>query len=290
MALLRKSVEVCSKLRTPLKGDTIWGHIACGVANHEGDEGVEAFFKLDPPFVVSSAFPHGFLPKPVVFEQEATREFANMQEYTEHKRMKKRKFVPASEYLECEAASNADAGKPFTETTAVHVSISRESGNALDEQLFSVSESWPNAEPLVMDLYISTRLPAERVDELLEWGFEFGYGADSSTGAGNIRVLPGLDHVRGKEPKLGRYLALGPFVGDDDVSALRSSTFVRKGKIGGALTSALSPYKKSVILFDEGATFFSERKKEHVGLLLHEMHSTTRYDICQSAFAPVIEV
>lgn len=290
MALFRKSIEIRSRLRTPLKGDTIWGHVACGVASHEGDEGLEKFFLLDPPFVVSSAFPHGYLPKPVILEEEESKEFSSMEEYTEFKKRKKCKFVPASEYLEVDDG-NADSDNLFVSTSTTHVTISRETGAALDEHLFVVDENWPDKDGLVMDLYIASNLPAERIDELVSWAFEFGYGADISVGAGEVRVLEGLAEVRPAKSRTGRYIALGPFVVKDaDISDLRGSTFIRKGKIGGALASEISPYKKSVILFDEGATFRSEKIIDYVGTLLHQMHSTTQYDICQSAFAPVIEV
>jgi CRISPR-associated protein Csm4 len=61
MTLYRITIELCSALVTPLKGDTIWGHIVWGIANHEGDEAVAEFLeqekKASPALAVSNAFP-----------------------------------------------------------------------------------------------------------------------------------------------------------------------------------------------------------------------------------------
>ena len=289
MPLRRVSIEVCSRLQTPLKGDTIWGHIACGIANHEGADGVEAFCRLDPPFVISSAFPHGMLPNPLLPPDGNTKEFRSRKEYTEFKKSKKSKYSSSSAFLEEPGIPNN--GKSFMDSVSTHVSISRDSGAALDEMLFSSDEMWPSdGDGTLMDLYIFSMLPDDRVMELLSWAFEFGYGADASIGAGRIRIAGSLIAVKPKPSTYGRYLALGPFFASSVVFDLRASTFVRKGKIGGLLARDLSPYKKSVILYDEGATFCADGGLEYIGSLLHGMHSSNDYDICHSAFAPVIEV
>ena len=48
----------------------------------------------------------------------------------------------------------------------------------------------------------------------------------------------------------------------------------------------MSPYKKTVILFDEGAVFETERPIQFIGKLIENVHSDDK--ICQSGFAPVI--
>ena len=293
MTLYRISIEIFSKLQTPLKGDTIWGHIACGIANHEGSDGVNAFINMEKPLVVSSAFPHGLLPKPQLPPQENSAEFSSKQEYTQFKHMKKAKYISASSVIE-----NFEETDPlksfFKETSTVHVSVSRSEGSAIEGLLFAMNEQWPNASlehPLVMDVYVSSELDTDRILTLFKWAFEFGFGADATSGAGVVKILPQITKIEVKPPVYKRYLALGPFIlASDAVTDLRGTTFVRKGKIGGLLAKDISPYKKSVILFDEGATFVSSVPMEYVGCLLHEMHSTHFYDICQSAFAPVIEV
>ena len=43
MQLYKATIQLESSLVTPLKGDTIWGHVVWGIANHEGDEAVSNF-------------------------------------------------------------------------------------------------------------------------------------------------------------------------------------------------------------------------------------------------------
>ena len=72
MKLYKAQIELHSAISTPLKGDTKWGHLVWGLANHEGEESVAAFLQAckgpNPALVVSSAFPEGMLPRPVVHE------------------------------------------------------------------------------------------------------------------------------------------------------------------------------------------------------------------------------
>jgi CRISPR-associated protein Csm4 len=51
----------------------------------------------------------------------------------------------------------------------------------------------------------------------------------------------------------------------------------------------LHPYKKTVLLYDEGAVFTLENKRPHIGMLLSGMHGADKR-ICQSGFAPLIPI
>ena len=68
MQLYKATIKLESSLVTPLKGDTIWGHVVWGLSNHEGDEAVSMFLEAcktsEPAFIVSSAFPKGTICKP----------------------------------------------------------------------------------------------------------------------------------------------------------------------------------------------------------------------------------
>ena len=124
---------------------------------------------------------------------------------------------------------------------------------------------------------------------LLDWAFENGYGADSSTGKGKISV----ENIIPVKPKISsnKYVVLAPFVADFSEikeNSLCANTFIRAGKIGGAFASSMNPYKKTVILFDEGAVFESEMPLQFIGKLITKVHSDER--ICQSGFAPVLPI
>ena len=152
--------------------------------------------------------------------------------------------------------------------------------------MYSVEEYW--AKENKFDIYVLSAYEKERIKELFEWAFENGYGADSSVGKGAICVLS-INEVM---PKCfgNKYMALAPFIVPDmsEIKDLRADIFVRNGKIGGAFSSYLSPWKKTVVLYDEGAIFESEKPLQYIGKLIENVHSEKK--ICQSGFSIVIPI
>lgn len=289
MQLYKASIKLQSPLVTQLKGDTIWGHIVWGVANHEGEQAVANFLEEEksatPSLIVSSAFPEGTICKPFPKHEDRKLKLST-EEYSKIKKSKKEKFVSAAKYFS-DLFENGTKPFRFERVQSMHNSINRFSNTVEDGNLFAVEELWANGQDF--DLYILTSYSKERINQLLDWAFENGYGADSSTGKGKISV----ENIIPVQPKINsnKYVALAPFVADFSEikeDSLRANTFVRTGKIGGAFASSMSPYKKTVILFDEGAVFESEKPLRFIGKLITKVHSDER--ICQSGFAPVLPI
>lgn len=289
MQLYKASIKLQSPLVTQLKGDTIWGHIAWGIANHEGEQAVANFLEEEksatPSLIVSSAFPKGTICKPFPKHEDRKLKLST-EEYSKIKKSKKEKFVSAAKYFS-ELSENEPKSFMFEQIQAMHNSINRFSNTVEEGNLFAVEELWSTGQDF--DLYILSSYPIERINQLLEWAFENGYGADSSTGKGKISV----ENIIPVQPKINsnKYVALAPFVTDFSEikeNSLRANTFIRTGKIGGAFASSMSPYKKTVILFDEGAVFESEMPLQFIGKLITKVHSDGR--ICQSGFAPVLPI
>jgi CRISPR-associated protein Csm4 len=294
MTLYRITLRVCSPLATPLKGDTIWGHIVWGIANHEGEKQAAEFLAQEggdaPPLVVSSAFPEGMLCKPIPEPRERNTTPLDSDEYAKIKHDKKIKYVSASDYFTDIPEAAAGNDNLFQTVQVLHNTIDRESGTVLEGEggLYAVREEWakvPN-----WDIYVLSSFSAGRVQELCEWAFENGYGADASTGKGKINIETGPRIVTPKKNGT-TYMALGPFIktGENGITGLRGDIFVRSGKIGGAFASVLSPYKKTVVLYDEGAVLTVEKPLQFAGKMLPAMHGEDSR-ICQSAFTPVIPV
>jgi CRISPR-associated protein Csm4 len=165
--------------------------------------------------------------------------------------------------------------------------IDRATNTVLDQGLYAVEEYW--AKIPEWDVYALSSFDAARVTELFKMALENGYGADASTGRGKISVKQGAKPVTVKNKGSGAtYMTLGPFVRHQSIDNLRADIFIRTGKIGGMFASALSPYKKTVLLYDEGAVFTSKTPLEYAGALLAGVHSDPR--ICQAAFTPVIAI
>ena len=288
MQLYKASIKLQSSLVTPLKGDTIWGHIVWGIANHEGEKAVAKFLAAEkrtgPELIVSSAFPKGTICKPFP-RHEPRKAKMSTEEYAKIKKNKKEKYVPAEKYL-TNAETAADSFR--TETVqAMHNAINRFSGTVEEGSLFATEEMWTNTQDF--DLYVLSSYSAERIKQLLDWAFENGYGADASIGKGKIAV----GNIVPVETTISsaKYVALAPFTTDFSgikENSLRANTFIRTGKIGGAYSSFMSPYKKPVILFDEGAVFETEKPVQFIGSLIEKVHTDER--ICQTGFAPVVPI
>jgi CRISPR-associated protein Csm4 len=291
MTLYRIGFKLCSALVTPLKGDTIWGHIVWGIANHEGNAAVDVFLEQEkskePALVVSSAFPLGMVcqPLPVPAERDGT---LTVDAYSEIKIKKKIKYAPASDYFTDTDTVPKTNINPFESVPVMHNTIDRAANTVLEKGLYSTEEIWPKIPD--WDLYILSSYDKPRVKQLVEWAFENGYGADASSGKGRINEIG--DPVVVKLKNQGKtFMALGPFVGSGNgINDLRADIFVRSGKLGGAFAAGLSPYKKPVVLYDEGAVFTYDKPIEYTGKLLEKMHGTDEFNICQSGFAPVIPI
>ena len=290
MELYKVTIKLESSLVTPLKGDTIWGHIVWGIANHEGEDAVNSFLNEcksnEPSFIVSSAFPHNMLCKPIPPVQKRQKEMTPAK-YAEIKKNKKSIYTNALQYLNVQADTNEILKKTFVSAEITHNTMNRFSNTVYDGGLFSVSEQWPTIK--WFDIYIVSSYEIDRVKQLVVWAFENGYGADASTGKGKITVTEEPEKIT---PKCNSnlYMALGPFVlpENSEISDLKADTFIRTGKIGGTFANYLQPWKKTVVLFNEGAVFMSEKPMSFIGKLLTDIHSDSR--ICQSGFAPVIPI
>ena len=182
--------------------------------------------------------------------------------------------------------SNSVSNFKFEQTQAMHNTINRFS-NTVEEGLFTTQELWSTQKDF--DLYVLSSYCEDRIKELCNWAFENGFGADSSTGKGKVSILD----VCKVESKLStnKYVALAPFVTDFSTikpGSLRADTFIRTGKIGGGFASSMNPYKKTVVMFEEGAVFETELPIQFIGNLITNVHSDSR--ICHSGFAPVIPI
>ena len=265
MQLYKVSIKLKSAFVTPLKGDTIWGHIVWGIANHEDEQVVEKFLAEEksatPSLIVSSAFPKGTICKPFP-KHEDRKPRLSTEEYSQIKKIKKEKFVSSAKYFS-DFSENETKSFIFERVQTMHNSINRFSNTVEEGNLFAVEEFWASGQDF--DLYVLSSYSKERLSQLLDWAFENGYGADSSTGKGEISV----ENIIPVQPKISsnKYVALAPFVADFSEikeNSLRANTFIRTGKIGGAIPL------------------------QFIGKLITKVHSDER--ICQSGFAPILPI
>lgn len=287
MNLYRIKIKLLSPLVTPLKGDTIWGHIVWGLANHEGENKVAEFLNSNmkkPSLIVSSAFPTGCVCKPLP-EPNQRIESLTKTSYPQIKKAKKLRYEKADSFLTVK--SEIVPQRLYKEESVTRNSINRITGMVQDNNLYSVKTFFPEVTDL--DIYVYSDFDARRVRDLFRWGFENGFGADASIGMGNIAVNEEIEQVQIKKES-STYMALAPFVisEKDKIQDLRAEIFVRSGKIGGNFSTSLTPWKKNLVLYEEGAVFTCFDKIEYVGEIISNIHCDTR--IKQCGLAPVIPI
>lgn len=289
MDLYKLKINLHSPIITPLKGDTIWGHIVWGIANHEGNEKVSEFLKkqqIEPEILVSSAFPKDTICRPL--PEPNKREALDSTKYAEIKKNKKKIYASAQDFYKNVDTQDICLAKAFELEQEMHNTINRFTGTVDDDGgLFALNAFYPKQSDF--DIYIRSSYAPERITTLFNWAFENGYGADASTGKGHIKIIDEPKKVELKQES-NTYMALAPFVVSkkQSIKNLRANIFIRNGKIGGNFATYMTPWKKTVVLFDEGAVFESIEPLDFVGELLTDIHVDKK--ICQAGFAPVIPI
>lgn len=303
MNTYKARIKIHGRLLTPLRADTIFGHVAWGIARHEGDEALESFlttFEISPPLVLSSAYPAGCIPVPQLFNDLAQPSDPN--DYSQLKKFKRLRYMPASSFnngnpltrkVIVEAASSLLHGE--TSVQVLHNTVDRLRGGTLDEVgLFQTRETWLyRIDPregiknnAMHDIYVVSDMNIERINTLMKWAFESGFGAKSSSGAGRVEVQ-GIE-VYSMPTKGNRAMALAPFVLEDptEVEDLKADIFVRHGMLAQEFGASMNPFKKPILFFDEGSTFVPNHEKGFIGSMVKDIHRDRR--IRQHGFAPIL--
>ncbi len=217
MAIYRYHITPCSGFATPLRSDTLYGHLLWAAAMVEGEARVkaliESFADGAPPFILSSALPADHLPMPplpLISRARFKAQFAGKGDLREqlqsYKSFRKNGYWSlrlwhslrgnisqealfnawlAGESSRANPGQKNDAPDEKTMAYQPHVSIDRRNGSVLDQGgLFFSKGIWyrPGTD---LDLYVQ----AEDLDvfETLFRHIEaVGYGADRSVGMGQF--------------------------------------------------------------------------------------------------------
>ena len=216
-------IEPRSAFGTPLRSDTLAGHLLWAAAERDGDQAVAELIKGfeagRPPFVVSSAFPGGMLPMPVApapgrkaFKERYVgpgKRFKNLFEaLSAFKKFRKLTRLPVSVWKKLRGGyslagvfeawldgedlfklSGRDRhGDPTPwskQTFEPHNSIDRTTGAVRDEGGLYFSPATFHATGAHLDLYVRTD-DAPGFERLLDHVADSGFGRDRSTGKGHF--------------------------------------------------------------------------------------------------------
>jgi len=277
MRLLEVVIKPLSAFGTPLKGDTLFGHLCWQISYDEslisGDfsEWIERY--QEQPFaVVSSAYP--------VVEREGKRLWLFKRpslplhyfgeeegECTERlrklKEKKKKAWIeaesleinPAKQRLLSPAEAEKEYGVKIIHSERHHNSINRLSFTTGENFAPFVTESFWFSEETNLSVFVAYEekaLTAGSIEIIFQRMGIMGFGKDSTWGMGRFDVLEVIEHT---PPQKSRYLyALSPFVPrKNSYERIWFQPFVRFGRHGSYLAVGSNPFKEPILMADEAA-------------------------------------
>lgn len=318
------SLTLKSALGTKLMTDTIWGHICFGILYNQGEKALEEFIdqypKISdkdisgkiPPLIISKPYNKNMLPlakSTLLLEDE---KIDNLSKYRKLKKKKKINEIPFQLYNEkidsrifekMEKFKDENIENIYIETSRTRNRIDRFSNSTSENSLYDVAEYWyANKKDYdylnqTFDVYIYSIYEKGEIYDLFKNGLESGYGADSSTGKGVLKVSePEVIEF----PKKGNIaMSLSYFVPHksqyemlSDDYGIMADIWTKYPKVYAAFENSSNPFKAPIIFYKEGSTFKikdlkeTEEKPLYCGCLLDNVHVDSR--INQYALTPLI--
>lgn len=155
-------------------------------------------------------------------------------------------------------------------------------------------------EGTLKDIYVRTNMKSENeIKDLFEVLGKYGYGADSSIGRGQFKVIK-VEEVTFRNDDGATYMlslcSYCPIKGEADLSHSYYSVFIKRGKMGGDFAGGIPGYEKSffklpLILIKEGALINIKESKDVYGSLIRDVNKFES-KIVQSGFTfgPMIKL
>jgi len=285
MKTYKVELELLGPVSTPFHSGTLFGHLCWRLREKEGEKALKQFLEelAEAPFLVSDAFPAGYLPRPLLPPQRgrpASRgplTKITVHELDKIKKVRKRSWIRAEDFLDIRDRLSESAlleritgdgegpGK-LDEYRTAHNTINRLTGTTPPYGgLYFMDELWPREEPDAhWDVYVRCRQEASWLDEIFGLVGEYGYGKDASLGRGCFRATVSEADARLFEHRGNRLMSLshGSLTGNMHEPRYRLATHY--GKLGGerAVTgkqvdgeTMLAPFKYPLSLLKPGATF-----------------------------------
>lgn len=284
--MYRYRITPHSPFATPMRSDTLYGHLLCVVREWDGDKAADdmiaAFANGRPPFRLSSVFPRGMLPMPVLpaasREEIRTSTQDLLDTLQKLKKFKKLAWLPVSAWKEhCEHLSqqslfvswltNPQAFVPALESRqcySPHNSISRVSGSVLDQEGFYFDNAEFFGASTELDLYVESDDIAF-VETLFHRLGQTGFGKDKTTGKGQFGFCQDSGFRADEFNVPGdSYLNLSVYSAQD-LKGIQGSykLFTKYGKVWNGFGQT-NPYKKPFLTFSEGSVFYGELPESYV--------------------------
>lgn len=302
-----------SSVVTPFQSDTIFGHICWAVRFLKWDiqDKLEHFLRQfgdsnSPPLLVSNGFPKGYLAKPILtpvtqkeldsllgrskrihdsFKVKAVKN-ADLIEIEQLGVLVREQITPLKLFESIYKMSDADSCK--MEEVKGHAAIVQHNTinrleNRVKSGLYSHEELFFDEESRRFEIYLRTNyFSKDDLVRIFEFVGEQGYGKDKSTGKGyfTFMIRDGIDLPESAEPNA--FMTLSSYIpAHHDPVRGHYSIILKYGKLGGFYGSGVAgkvPFKKPLIMFSAGSTFYTEdfKKADSYGVLLEGVHHDRR--------------
>lgn len=279
MTLCRFTLRPQSPWSGRLRSDTLSGLVLWHVAEWEGERAcsqlIAAFEANEPPFLLSSAMPADHLPMPVLppIRRQGMRDLASATASGDKelalfkllqklKKFRKESWLPLSAWQKHKGSLSAQAlfnrGNYEREEKKVsktafepHVSINRQTGTAMEGQLFFRRLRYFESGTR-LHLYARTDDPAF-LEKYLGYIGELGFGRDASSGNGQFAI--GLDtsfrpeSLEEGEANASLLLSVCAAPRMEDLAGFYRLE-VKRGKTG---PGHANPFKKPFLMLQEGS-------------------------------------
>ena len=264
MKLYRCTLSPKSSFATPLKGDTIFGHLCWMISYKFGNEKLKLLldsYKKDKPFlIVSDGFAKGYLPKPNMpscyLDEDSSCKKENRKKIWltiqdlqngNYKNAKKESVVNKNRDKEESVVKNSINYKTFTTTKG-------------DFAPYTSKEYFLNDKDIYF-LLDQEQLSLDEFNKVLELFAMHGYGKDISTGKGRFK-LNNLEEIHlNFNSKAFMTLSPSAINTSDDIENLFYEPFVRFGKFGGKWVY-YNAFKKPILFANSAAVVDFKEAKE----------------------------
>lgn len=298
MTLYRYHIHPLSAFATPLRSDTLYGHLLWRAAERLGatrvSELIAEFNSTSPPFRLSSAFPADCLPMPCLppmprshFRQQFAAGGGQelIDALQDYKTFRKLPFIRRSALQQqAKSLSQATLFKAWRKDQKAvapveqfsrsddqpHNSIDRASGKVLSQGgLHFGRATWyrPGTE---LDLYVECDNP-ELFEALMTDLQHSGYGADASTGKGQFRFERDPHFAASDWPASGNAQLLLSLTSAENMAEFAGyyQPQIKRGRAWSGFGEK-NPFKKPFLALGEGAVLTAMPDS---GFVLHHLHS-----------------
>lgn len=287
MAEYRVRLTLESPFSTPMHSGTLFGHLCWAWSHLRSPKDLSQWLTglSTDPFLISDAFPSGYLPRPLLRprrEAHITRlDPETVRQLDQQKKTRKLEWIGLEAFLAVRsnigaASLSQHSAEPekLIEHRVAHNTINRLTGTTPKEGgLYFADEFWIRDAGTEWDVYVRTSLPDDWLSQLFGKVGEFGFGRDATLGRGrfSVRVDPapqGLFQAPGR-----RRMSLSHGSLTLNMTDPRYRLHTHYGRAWGlnGLSGSNSPFKRPLTLLRPGATFEPSDDGPY-GELLTEVH------------------